>query len=161
MKKFFILFIAVCMLAVCFAACGDGDCGETRTEAVAKDPTHSFGEWDESEAPTCTDAGKEKRVCACGEAETQDIPAKGHTEVTVSGKAATCTEAGLTDGKKCSVCGTVTLEQTEIAKKAHSYADDACTSCGAAKASEGLEYAPEKNGESYSVAGIGTCKEGF
>ncbi len=37
----------------------------------------------------------------------------------VAGKAATCTEKGLTDGKKCSVCGTVTVAQKEIAKKAH------------------------------------------
>ena len=176
MKKFLILCIAVCMLAVCFAACGDGDSGattapdttpadtttatDTTTAADTDEPhTHSFGEWDESKAPTCTEVGEERRVCACGEVETQDIPAKGHTELTLSGKAATCTEAGLTDGKKCSVCGTVTLEQTEIAKKAHSYADGACTSCGAAKASEGLEYEPEQNGESYSVAGIGTCKD--
>ena len=42
-----------------------------------------------------------------------------HTEETVPGKAATCTATGLTDGKKCSVCGEVTVAQTEIAKLAH------------------------------------------
>ena len=33
---------------------------------------------------------------------------------------ATCTETGLTDGKKCSVCGTIIIEQVETAAKGHS-----------------------------------------
>lgn len=41
--------------------------------------------------------------------------------VKVDGKDATCTETGLTDGAKCSVCGQVTKEQTEIAALGHSY----------------------------------------
>ena len=32
-------------------------------------------------------------------------PVHVHTRVIIKGKAATCTEAGLTDGEKCSVCG--------------------------------------------------------
>ncbi len=43
----------------------------------------------------------------------------GHTEETVLGKEATCTATGLTAGKKCSVCGTTTLEQEEISMKPH------------------------------------------
>ncbi len=42
-----------------------------------------------------------------------------HTEETVAGKAATCTEAGLTDGKKCSVCGEITVEQQVIGALGH------------------------------------------
>ncbi len=38
----------------------------------------------------------------------------GHSEKTVSGKPATCTATGLTDGKKCTVCGTVTVKQQTI-----------------------------------------------
>ena len=41
------------------------------------------------------------------------------TEEILSGKAATCTEAGLTEGKKCSVCGTVIVAQEEIAALGH------------------------------------------
>lgn len=37
-----------------------------------------------------------------------------HTLVDIPGKDATCGEAGLTVGKKCSRCGTVTVAQTEI-----------------------------------------------
>lgn len=40
-------------------------------------------------------------------------PAK-HTLVDIPGKDATCGETGLTVGKKCSRCGTVTVAQTEI-----------------------------------------------
>ena len=47
------------------------------------------------------------------------IPTKAHTEVTVTGKAATCTATGLTDGKKCSVCGTVTKAQETIEATGH------------------------------------------
>ena len=47
------------------------------------------------------------------------MPATGHTEETLSAKAATCESTGLTEGKKCSVCGTVLVAQTEIAKIDH------------------------------------------
>ncbi len=42
------------------------------------------------------------------------VDAKGHTEVIVQGYPATTTEEGLTDGKICSVCGTVTVKQEPI-----------------------------------------------
>ena len=42
-----------------------------------------------------------------------------HTEVVVKGKAASCTEKGLTDGKKCSECGQVTVAQKEIPATGH------------------------------------------
>ena len=42
-----------------------------------------------------------------------------HVAETVKGKAATCTEAGLTDGSKCSVCGEVLTEQKEIPAIGH------------------------------------------
>ncbi len=58
-----------------------------------------------------------------------------HTEVTVAGKDATCTATGLTEGKKCSVCGTVTVEQTVIPAKGHTEVtvagkDATCTATG-------------------------------
>ena len=69
---------------------------------------------------TCTQPGYTTYTCECGYSFTDDIVAAlGHTEVTVPGKAATCTESGLTDGKKCSVCGVVTVAQKTIAAKGH------------------------------------------
>lgn len=46
------------------------------------------------------------------------IPATGvHTEVSIPGREATCTEEGLTEGKKCSVCGEILVAQQTVAKK--------------------------------------------
>ena len=53
-----------------------------------------------------------------------------HTEQTVTGKAPTCTETGLTDGVICSVCGETLTTQEEIPVLSHSYEDDVCTVCG-------------------------------
>ena len=47
------------------------------------------------------------------------IPAKGHTEVILSAVPATCTESGLTEGKKCSVCGDTLVAQEVIPAKGH------------------------------------------
>ena len=49
------------------------------------------------------------------------IAATGHTEETIEGKAASCTESGLTDGKKCSVCGEILTKRTDIPATGHTY----------------------------------------
>ena len=48
----------------------------------------------------------------------KDVP-HVHTEQTVKGKAATCTEAGLTDGVKCADCGEILTAQQEIKALGH------------------------------------------
>lgn len=53
-----------------------------------------------------------------------------HTPVTVPGKAATCTEPGLTDGKKCTTCGVTTVAQQTIPAKGHSFENGVCMICG-------------------------------
>ena len=56
----------------------------------------------------------------CGEElsrESVEVEKKDHTPEVVPGKEATCTQAGLTEGSKCSVCGTVLKEQEEIPPK--------------------------------------------
>ena len=62
------------------------------------------------------------------------LPLAEHTEETIPGKAATCTETGLTDGVKCSVCGTVLVAQQEIPATGHTYdavttGNNVCTVC--------------------------------
>lgn len=52
------------------------------------------------------------------------IPASGHSLVEVPAVPATCTETGLSEGEKCSVCGTVTKEQTVIPAKGHDWEED-------------------------------------
>ncbi len=120
--------------------------------------THAFGTWNVTKNATCTEDGEKTRTCTCGEIESETIPA-AHTEKVISGKAATCTEAGLTDGKKCTVCDAVLVKQTEIAAKGHSYSNGVCTVCGRSEfqANEGLQFILNDDGESYSLVGIGSC----
>ena len=97
--------------------------------------------------PSCTEAGlsdgKKCSVCGAVTVAQTEIPALGHsfvtsgskkicnvcgfetdaththTEVTVPGKNASCTETGLTEGKKCSDCGEITLAQKTIPATGH------------------------------------------
>ena len=83
--------------------------------------------------PTCTSTGIQKNVCGCGAYREEIIPKLGHTEVIDEAVAATCTESGLTEGKRCSVCGTATVTQKEIDAKGHTYdtsMDIECNNCG-------------------------------
>ena len=84
-------------------------------------------------APTCTEGGYTTYTCSCGDSYTADeTEALGHTEETVPSQAATCTETGLTDGVKCSVCGETLTAQEEIAALGHDYVDGVCSVCGEA-----------------------------
>ena len=75
-----------------------------------------------------------------------DICKNGHTEVTIPGKEVTCTEAGLTEGKKCSVCGTVTVKQETIpATGVHTYENGKCKDCGVAQPTEPTEPSEPEN----------------
>ena len=54
-----------------------------------------------------------------------------HTEVIIPAKAATCVESGLTEGKQCSKCSTVTVKQEVIPATGHKYVNGVCSVCGA------------------------------
>jgi hypothetical protein len=80
--------------------------------------THSFGEWAVTTPATCKDAGVKTRTCACGESETEAIPATNeHTwGAWVETKAPT-TEAKGEETRTCSVCEKT--ETRETAKLEH------------------------------------------
>ena len=84
--------------------------------------THVWNRGTVTKPATCTEAGEKTYTCtSCQSTRTEPITATGHKEVTIPAKAPTCTETGLTAGKKCSVCGTVTVAQTEISATGHSW----------------------------------------
>ena len=90
---------------------------------------HSFGEWTVTTAPTCTEKGIETRTCACGETETREIAALGHTEEVIPAVEATCTETGLTEGVKCSVCGEILVAQEVVPALGHDWQGTDCSRC--------------------------------
>lgn len=70
--------------------------------------------------PTCTKEGVKTYKCSCGASYTEAIAKTAHnSNTTIPAVAATCKATGLTEGKKCSVCGTVTVAQQTVAKKSH------------------------------------------
>ena len=110
-----------------------------------------------AKAATCTEHGWEAyETCTrCDYTTYVEIPALGHkdengdyicdvcgaklctehNEVIIPGKDATCTESGLTDGKKCSKCGEITVPQEVIPALGHEEVVDAavaptCTETG-------------------------------
>ena len=91
-------------------------------------PSHSYGAWVTTKAPTCTESGIETRTCAkCGVSENRAVPAAGHHYDAVA-TAPTCTERGYTT-HTC-VCG-ISYTDSYTDAVGHNYKAGICTICGA------------------------------
>lgn len=90
-------------------------------EILAINPNGHNMSWTVVNEASCTVPGN--RVGYCTLCSLKDvievIPVKPHTEVEIPAVAATCTATGLTAGKVCSVCRTVTLAQQETEALGH------------------------------------------
>ena len=94
-------------------------CGEEETEELPAG-THTWDNGTVTKQPDCTQSGTIEFTCiVCGDISMEDIAPLDHTEVSVAGFPATCTENGLTDGSKCSVCGVVLTEQQLVPALGH------------------------------------------
>ncbi|MGN0443429.1 MAG: fibronectin type III domain-containing protein [Acutalibacteraceae bacterium] len=135
--------------------------------ASLENSPHTFGKFVQTAAPTCEGYGEKERTCSvCGYKDIRVIEPTGHRpDIAIVAKAPTCTKKGLTQGKKCSVCSKVIVEQTEIPAKGHTYknkitkADTSgkkngkitpvCSVCGKTKSSTVIYY-PAKVTLSYT-----------
>ena len=91
-----------------------------RADIICTAHTHAFGEWTVTTPATCTKDGVKTRTCACGETETQTIPATGHSfgEWTVT-TPATCTA----DGVETHSCACGETETRAIPATGHSFGE--------------------------------------
>ena len=127
--------------------CGDHKCvGGTATctdKAVCTVCGREYGDidpnahaWDNGSvtlAPTCEAKGTKTFTCQHNSHHTytEEIQALGHTEKTLDGKDATCTENGLTAGVMCTTCDKIIVPQTVIPAAGHTdenkdYVCDVC-----------------------------------
>ena len=111
-------------------------CGEILEGFEEILPTgHAWDEGTEKIAASCEGAGIIEYVCAnCGEVRAEAVYPTGHTPVDVAEVPATCTKAGVTAGKKCSVCGAIIEGLEEIKATGHDFGSDGnaetCAVCG-------------------------------
>ena len=123
------------------------DCGKSHNN-IEPAPGHQWDEGKVTKEPTCTEAGERTYTCTrlitniwCGATYTETIPALGHDPETISGKAATCTESGLTEGSRCKRCGGTIKAQETIpalghAEQAVSGRAATCTEAGLSEGSK-------------------------
>ena len=139
------------------------DCGEVLVAQQTIPATGHTEVIDAAQAPICTTngltEGKHCSVCHAGLIPQQTIPATGHVyddkydeacnvcghtrdaecahanTTTLPATAATCTQAGLTEGKQCAKCGEIIVAQQTIPAKGHTEVidkakDSTCTETG-------------------------------
>ena len=109
-------------------------CGAEEKRSISTLP-HTFGEYNLFLSSTCYQDGEERAYCDCGAFDTKLLPFAEHALESIAHTPATCTETGLTEGKKCSVCNSVVVQQTAIPVIPHTEVidtgyDATATSCG-------------------------------
>ena len=99
-----------------------------RCDAKKDEAVHSYTEVVDSAflktIATCTEAATYYKSCsACGKKSSTETFEYGkplaHKEATLPAVAAGCETTGLTEGKQCSMCGKITVPQTEIPATGH------------------------------------------
>ena len=96
-------------------------CGEILTaQEVIPAEGHKMGEFSVTKPATCKEEGEERADCEnCDYFEVKAIGKLAHNEEILPAVAPTCTESGLTEGKKCTVCGEIITAQKTVNALGH------------------------------------------
>ncbi len=120
-----------------YTAAFENELFATQTKDVVDAPANGHSYSTTITTPTCTEVGYTTHTCSVCEYTyySDTVAANGHTEVVDAAIAATCTTAGKTEGKHCSVCEAVLVAQEEVAALGHTEIVDAavaatCTTTG-------------------------------
>ena len=112
-------------------------CGKTDTiEIPGTALGHDFANYSSNNDAKCNlDGTKSAKCTRCSVKNTvvDTGSAKDHTDVLLDSKPVTCTENGLTSGKKCSACKEMTVAQQVLPATGHVYSsgvDGTCNVCG-------------------------------
>ena len=117
------------------ATCSDGTkyrtcnlCGVKQTVNVSGSGSgHTYVSANNAIEPSCSVDGKESDIicskCNFIYKQGEIIPALEHNRIIVEGYSATCTENGLTEGSKCSLCQLVFVKQKVISATGHTYTE--------------------------------------
>ena len=94
---------------------GNNDDGEEDDGNVNENPDHvcDYKLFSKKEA-TCLAEGEEIYKCSCGKEQKKTLDVLSHTEVIDPAQEPSGSKPGKTEGKHCSVCGTVIVEQKYI-----------------------------------------------
>ena len=129
------------------------------------------------ECPDCSKNFSDENCTV--EAETLEIAEAAHTEEILPAVPATCTKTGLTEGKKCSVCGEVLVAQQKVPMTDHTFGDwkittpatcknegektRTCSVCKEATETEKIAVNPENHAGGTEIKDeiVPTCKEGY
>ena len=131
---------------------------------------HTYSEWTVTVPPTETESGRKSRECqVCHATETGIVAPLSHDHTsypyaTLAAVSPTCTSTGLTEGKKCSGCGEVLVDQEIIPALEHSYQlsqvsgtggiyAEICTSCAGVKVTDVITYS------TYGAVGDGVTDD--
>ncbi len=113
-----------------------------------------------TKAATCTEKGIKTYTCSrCSHSYTEAIEKVPHKEVTIPAVEATCAKTGLTAGKKCSVCNTITVAQTTTSKKAHTWTAADCDSAKTCSVCKKTDGSPLGHNYSSKITKAATCTE--
>ena len=112
MKKINISMLILITLLSCFMLTACFDSGSTQTDEPCE---HVYRAWKTTKEVTCLENGLKERSCfLCGEKQTETILASGHKTVTLPAVLQTCTQDGLTEGEKCTVCNEILTPQEKV-----------------------------------------------